>query len=111
MSSPLASPTVEPIICQPWCQDGHGHAAERAREDQWCIGIEHRVTLSTEPTMLMSNGSIEQQHLNTFLLRQADDTAPRVFIGSNEGSGKSATFDEARQFALEILARTDGYGD
>ena len=60
------------------------------------------------------NAHVQREHraaaLNTFLLRQADDTAPRVFIGSNEGSGKSATFDEARQFALEILARTDGYG-
>jgi hypothetical protein len=38
----------------------------------------------------------------------ADDKAPRVFIGYNEAPGRSATMDEARRFALEILAVADG---
>jgi hypothetical protein len=109
MSSPLPSSAVELITCQPWCEHGDGHPNEKVREDQWCFGVEHRVHLSTEPEMLMSDGSKEQQHLNTYLLRQADDTAPRVFIGHDDGFGKSATLDEARRFALEILARVDGH--
>jgi len=32
-----------------------------------------------------------------------------VFIGHDDGFGKSATLDEARRFALEILARVDGH--
>jgi len=32
-----------------------------------------------------------------------------VFISNGEGSGKSATLEEARRFALEILARVDGH--
>jgi hypothetical protein len=109
LSSPLPSPVVEPITCQPWCEHGDGHPNHRLREDQCCSGVEHRVHLSTEPTMLMSDGSTQQQHLNTHLLRQADDAAPRVFIGHDDGYGKSATLDEARRFALEILARVAGH--
>jgi hypothetical protein len=109
MSSALASPAVGPITCQPWCQESDGHPTERGREDQRCFGVEHRVHLSTEPTTLTSDGSIVPTYLNTYLSRQADDAAPRVFIGHGEGSGKSATLDEARQFALAILARVDGH--
>jgi hypothetical protein len=109
MSDALPSPAVEPIICQPWCRHGDGHPDERVREDQWCLGVEHKVPLSTEPNELQSDGSTEQQHLTTYLLRQANDTGARVFIGHGEGSGKSATLEEARRFALEILARVDGH--
>ena len=109
MNAALPLPAVELITCQPWCEHGDGHPNQRLREDQWCFGVEHRVHLSTEPKMLMADGSTEQQHLNTYLLRQADDTAPRVFIGHDDGFGKSATLDEARRFALEILARVDGH--
>jgi hypothetical protein len=109
MSSVLPSPAIEPIICQPWCRHGDGHPDEKVRDDQWCLGVEHTVRLSTEPTELQSDGSSEQQHLTTYLLRQANDTGPRVFIGHGEGSGKSATLEEARRFALEILARVDGH--
>ena len=109
MSIASASPAIEPITCQPWCQNGDGHPDEKMREDQSCLGVEHRVHLSTEPTELLSDESTEQQHLTTYLLRQANDTAPRVFIGHGKGSGKSATLEEARRFALEILARVDGH--
>jgi hypothetical protein len=108
MSSVFPSPPAEPIICQPWCRQGDGHPDERVREDQWCLGVEHRVLLSSEPTELASDGRAEQQHLTTYLLRQANDTGARVFIGHGKGSGKSATLEEARRFALEILARVDG---
>jgi hypothetical protein len=102
MSIPLASPDLDPITCQPWCENTDGH-------HQCCSGVEHRVHLSTEPTMLMADGSTEEQHLNTHLTRRADDPATRVFIGHDDGFGKSATLDEARRFALQILARVDGH--
>jgi hypothetical protein len=108
MNSACISPDLEPITCQPWCEEGDGHPHEKVREDQCCCGVERRVLLSTEPTMLMSDGSSQPQHLNAHLIRQADDTATRVFIGHDDGFGKSATLDEARQFALEILARVNG---
>jgi len=110
MTSLSPSPAVEPITCQSWCQDRDGHPTERVREDQWCFGAEHRVHLSTEPSVLMSNGETVPTYLTTYLLRQADDTAPRVFIGYDEGSGKPATLDEARRFAVEILAQVDEHG-
>ena len=103
-----ARATCAPLACQPWCRDGDGHPDERAREEQWCFGIEHRVYLSTEPTEFLSDGNTRQPYLNTYLLRQADDTASRVFIGHGGSSGKSATLEEARRFALEILTLVDG---
>jgi hypothetical protein len=96
------------LECQPWCRDGDGHPYERAREDQWCLGLEHRVPLSTEPTEYLSDGTTRAPYLHTFLLRQADDTAPRVFIGHGGRLGRSATLQEAREFALEILTLVDG---
>ena len=108
MSGPLPPPAVAPINCQPWCGVGDGHPDERTREDQWCFGVEHRVDLSAEATEPLSDGNTQQQYLNTYLLRQANDTAPRVFVGHGERSGKLATLEEARRFALEILTRVDG---
>ena len=75
---------------------------------QCCFGPEHRVPLSHEPDELFGEASTEQQYLNTYLVRLVDDKAPRVFIGYNEAPGRSATMDEARRFALEILALVDG---
>jgi hypothetical protein len=109
MNGPVASPDLDPITCQPWCEMADGHPHQRLREDHCCSGVEHRVHLSTEPTMLMADGSTQEQHLNTHLTRRADDTATRVFIGHDDGFGKSATLDEARRFALEIIARVDGH--
>jgi hypothetical protein len=97
-------PSPAPVICQPWCEASDGHPNMRLREDQCCFSVEHRVQLSLEPTELFGEGSTEQQYLNTYLMRLADDKEPRVFIGYNEAPGRPATVDEARQFAHEILA-------
>ena len=106
---PLRSP--DPITCQPWCKASDGHPNQRLREDQCCLGREHRVPLSNEPVELIGNGSTEQQYLKTFLMRLADDTAPRVFIGYNEMPGRPATLGEARRFAQAILDLVDGVDD
>jgi hypothetical protein len=103
---PLPSP--DPITCQPWCEASNGHPNQRLREDQCCVSFQHRVTLSNEPTELIGNGSTQAQYLNTYLMRPADDTESRVFIGYNEAPGRSASLDEARRFALQILALVDG---
>jgi hypothetical protein len=99
---------LEPITCQPWCEASDGHPNQRLREDQICFGPEHRVPLSREPHELFGEASTEQQYLNTYLMRLADDMAPKVFIGYNEAPGRAATLDEARRFAHEILALVDG---
>ena len=99
---------LEPITCQPWCEASDGHPNQRLREDQCCVGPEHRVPLSSEPNELFGEASTQQQYLNTYLMRLADDKACRVFIGYNEAPGRPATLDEARQFTLEILALVDG---
>jgi len=103
----LPSQSLTPITCQPWCEASDGHPNQRLREDQCCVGPEHRVPLSKEPTERVGEASTEQQYLNTYLMRLVDDTAPRVFIGYNEAPGRPATVDEARRFAHEILALVD----
>lgn len=103
-----ALPSPEPISCQPWCEANNGHPNQRLREDQCCFGVEHRVSLSQEPAEIIGHGSSQQQYLNTYLMRLADDTASRVFIGYNEAPGRTATPDEARRFAVAILALADG---
>jgi hypothetical protein len=101
-------PSPAPVTCEPWCDAQDGHPNQRLREDQCCLGAEHRVPLSEEPPERLGEGSTEQQYLNTYLMRLADDTAPRVFIGYNEAPGRPATVAEARHFAQEILALVDG---
>jgi|SRR5450631_4472272 len=102
-----ALPSPAPIACQPWCSANNGHPNQRLREDQCCFGPEHRVPLSHEPAELIGHGSTQQQYLRTYLMRLADDTVSRVFIGYNEAPGRAATLEEARRFALEILALVD----
>jgi hypothetical protein len=98
---------LEPINCEPWCEASDGHPDQRLPEDQCCVGPEHRVALLQEPTEHFGEASTEQQYLNTYLMRPAGDPAARVFIGYNEAPGRPATSDEARRFALQILALVD----
>ncbi|MEP7192180.1 MAG: hypothetical protein ABI903_04880 [Actinomycetota bacterium] len=111
-----ALPSPAPITCQPWCEANNGHPDQRLREDQCCFGPEHRVPLSSEPNELPGNASTQQQYLSTYLMRPADDSASRVFIGYNESPGRAATLEEARKFAHAILELADipagrlGYG-
>ena len=76
-------------------------------ESQPRFGVEHRVRLSTEPPVLMADGSREQQYLTTSLEQQDDDGVARVIIGHNMSAGVAATLNEARRFALDILALVD----
>ena len=104
-------PSPAPITCQPWCEANNGHPDQRLRQDQCCLGREHRVPLSNEPSELIGNASTQQQYLSTYLMRPADDSASRVFIGYNEAPGRAATLEEARQFAHAILELADGLDD
>jgi hypothetical protein len=56
----------------------------------------------------MHDGSREQQYLSVSLEQQADDTAPRVVIGHNGVRATTATVNEARRFALDILGLVNG---
>jgi len=100
----LPSRGLEPITCQPWCEASDGHPNQRYRADQCCVGPEHRIPLANEPVAQVGDRSTEQQFLNTYLMRPADDTASRVFIGYNDAPGRPASLDEARRFAHAILA-------
>lgn len=97
----VGSPTDEPPT------KAGGHLAELSRDDQSRSAVAHRVELSAEPTMLMGDGSREQQYLFASREQRDDDNAPVVFIGHNEDRGLAATVDEARRFALEILSLVD----
>jgi hypothetical protein len=124
----IPSPAVKPITWhQGWQEIGSPagidptetgeHATEAGKrpsdlsgDNQPGFGVQHRVELSTEPTKQRDDGGKEPQYLTAFLDRpDGDETAPRVFIGHNEGSALAATLDEARVFALEILALVEGH--
>jgi len=81
------------------------------RDGQSCLGVEHKVTLSSEPEELMASGSTGQGYATTYLMQHADHATPRVFIGHDDADGALATLAEARRFALEILALVDEQRD
>jgi len=110
--------TVEPITWHQGWQNVAATAGEPTAETgrrttgafperQRLLGIEHRVKLSTEPPVLMADGTREQQYLTASLEQHDDDGIPRVIIGRNETIGVGATLNEARRFALDILALVD----
>ncbi len=107
----IHSPAVAPVIFhRGWgrlCWEPDGHSTGLESEGRG-FEVEHRVTLSTQPTKLMSDGSTQQQYLTASLERRTDGTALRVFIGQNDDTGLEATLGEARRFALDILALVDG---
>lgn len=80
------------------------HPAGPYPERQARFGVEHRVRLSTEPPVLMADGSREEQYLTSSLEQQGEEAVPRVIIGHNMSAGVAATLNEARRFALDILA-------
>jgi len=107
----MSDTAIEPITCQPWCESGDGHPGQSLRDGQSCLGVEHKVTLSTEPTELMASGSTGQGYATTYLMQHADHATPRVFIGHDDADGALATLEEARRFALEILTLVDEQRD
>lgn len=100
-----------PTDCQPWCDEGEGHADEWFRVDRACWGSDRHVFLSAEPTGTEALGS-GQQTFVVSLEQQADPTEPRVLISANVNNGNTdegLTLQEARRFALEVLALVDGH--
>jgi hypothetical protein len=85
----------------------HHPSRQPPLQSQPRFGVEHRVRLSTEPPVLMADGSREQQYLTTSLEQKDDDGVARVIIGHNMSAGVAATLNEARRFALDILALVD----
>ncbi len=81
---------------------------EPYREDRSGFGVEHRTELSTEPTVLMGDGSREQQYLSASLEQQAGDTAPRVFIGHKEVGAWRPPWTK-HDGSLDIVALVDGH--
>jgi len=81
--------------------------AQSSRQEQYHFGVEHQVILSTMPMVVMGDGSANRQRLTASLEGRTGPTGPRVLISQNDGSGVAATLDEAKRFALGILALVD----
>jgi len=76
-------------------------------QEQYHLGVEHQVILSTMPMVVMDDGSTSQQCLTASLEERTGPAGTRVVIRQNNGSGMAATPDEAKRFALSILALVD----
>ena len=91
--------TLPPVRCAPWCSEGHGHIHADAPEDQFCY--------SDVVDDSMSVG--EDGEVDVSLITAPGQ--PVVVELSVAGNGRSAclsmTLDEARRYALAILATCD----
>jgi hypothetical protein len=96
----IESEAVPAITCQPWCEDGGGHAGEQCAEDQWCHGKEHRLPLRLEGTS--SGGGLEPEYV-TVHPQKTFGVEPSVFFGVGELRGWHMTPDEALLFARELV--------
>jgi hypothetical protein len=124
---PIAPPAVRPITWhQGWEEVGTTAGGDPARPGEQAAdaptgpagfdgeatpenGLQQRVELSIEPFELRGDAGNGPQYLTASLERpEGDESAPRVLIGHNKGGAVAATLDEARRFALEILALVDG---
>lgn len=52
----MATRSMGPVTCQPWCSDGDGHGNQWCIEDQGCWSTDHVVVASLEDPALDSNG-------------------------------------------------------
>jgi hypothetical protein len=97
----IGSEATSAITCQPWCEDGEGHAGEQNAEDQWCHGTEHRLPLRLEGTS--SGGGLEPEYVTVYP-QKTFGVEPSVFFGVGwSGRGWKMTPDEALRFARELV--------
>ena len=97
----IGSEAAPAISCQPWCEDGGGHAGEQDPEDQWCHGTEHRLPLRLEGTC--SDGGLEPEYVTVYPQKTVG-VEPSVFFGVGwRGRGWKMTPDEALLLAHELV--------
>jgi hypothetical protein len=98
----VTHPTVEPIVCEHWCEDGKGHFDEAGPGDQTCRGEYLATDLDlveqTEPgdvTVYAKRYNGDQAHvcLNVYV-RSTDIDVPM-------------TAAEARRVAMGLLVAAD----
>ena len=94
---------VPPITCPSWCVDGTGHADEFSRDDQWHRSQDHQIELSQYLPYRTWGGQLLPRYAWA-MLQQSSGEATAVHIGEGDDIEIKMTPDEARRFAMQIMA-------
>lgn len=57
----MATESMGPVKCQPWCTDGDGHAGQAFLEDQGCWGRDHVVVCTLDEPGIESVGTFSSE--------------------------------------------------
>lgn len=100
------APPAGPITCQPWCQDGEGHADALCADDQICFTTELFVPTSTaEPVSVDGYGYCKPERLHVYGEIRPGEKAPRVVVSVDGGGAPAMTLSEVEELveALQLI--------
>ena len=108
-----ARPSIPPIVCAPWCEDGDGHPHERSEGDQVCWGDSSYVHPRYEPVSIEFPGGAWLTRVGV-MARRGFDEEPLVYLHVDPDYDISVqlTADEGRQLAahrIEVSDQLDGW--
>jgi hypothetical protein len=100
----------EPLLSGEYTAESSKRPTELQSNYRHGLGLQHRVELFTEPPNSRSDGSQEPAYLSICVEQpDGEESGPRVLVSLDEGLPMAATVEEARRFALEILALIEEY--
>src|ERR1700730_3471315 len=105
-------PSIQPIVCAPWCTDGDGHANEHFSEDQTCWGAATYVALSREDADVDLGGRPYPARVGAMAHRESG-SEPVVYLHTelhgfkNIDTAAHLTAQEARALADALTTAAD----
>jgi hypothetical protein len=105
-----ARPSIPPIVCAPWCEDGDGHPHERSEGDQVCWGDSSYVYPRHEPASIEPYGAWLTRV--GVMGRRGFDEEPLVYLHVERfhpfhDISVQLTADEVRQLAAHLIEVAD----
>lgn len=109
MSADRVVPSVPPIACQSWCQDGDGHPHETHPDDRYCQSEPARVGQSLAPYWRDASGGWNESILDVSA-RVGLTRVPSVLVwvyNDRTDAEITLTAAEARALAAHLLIAAD----